>query len=712
MKPSIQTLGQILYSPSQYVIPVFQRNYRWEEKEWSKLWESLEAIQAPDKRGNHFMGFLVFVAGLAQPGHHTQFHLIDGQQRLTTLSLLLVALRDVARSKSMQDLATEIHDYSLIHGNKRQLERYRMLPKAADQERFLALVDSRPPPAGTSRMAGAHAFFKERIALLGDDESRLRAFYDIVCQRLEFMCATLESENAYNIFKSLNSTGVPLGSSDLIRNFVFMHVRPEDHDEFDRELWAPLEAHFASESAALDEESFSRFFRDFLMARGRYIAPKDTFSSFEAAYEATDFDPRQLAAELKRASGWYDVIRSEVPDASPDVSRWLKSLNALESSTTYPLLVNLFERRTKGLLDDDELSTCIEMLTGFILRRFVCGESSRGYGQIFVRACLASESATVDELRKYLQEKGWPDSLRFRAAFESLPLYSRGYARHILETLERAHGHREPADLALAQIEHILPQTLSDAWRSDLGSEAEAIHAEWLDRPGNLTLSAYNQALWNHPFAQKRVHYAESNIALTRALAAVDRWGVEQMRERGQRLSELAARIWVGPDLPPDEEPDDDRDTTLDIDERRERRRRFWGGLSDYLKERNWHRRLPGRYPYSTSRLSSGIEHIGFETRVRFFRERVGIDVWFWRAESMPAWEALRAQPAQIDSLMGGNWEFHRIPGRDKGRMSFDRPAPGIADEETWPALYEWFHAKLKTLYGDIGPLVEAKLRG
>ncbi|CAG0951626.1 hypothetical protein BURK1_00226 [Burkholderiales bacterium] len=712
MKPSVQALGQILYSPSQYVIPVFQRNYRWEEKEWSKLWESLEAIQAPDKRGNHFMGFLVFVAGLAQPGHHTQFHLIDGQQRLTTLSLLLIALRDVSRTASLRDLATEIHDYSLVHGNKRQLEHYRLLPKAADQERFLALVDSRTSPSGYGRMASAHAFFKERIALLGDDETKLRTLYDVVCQRLEFMCATLESENAYNIFKSLNSTGIPLGPSDLIRNFVFMHVRPEEHDEFDQDLWAPLERHFASTSAALDEERFSRFFRDFLMARGRYVAPKDTFASFEAAYEATDFEPRELAAELKRASAWYDVIRSEASDASPNVSRGLKALNALDSSTTYPLLVNLFERRAKGLIDDDELATCVEMLNGFILRRFVCGESSRGYGQIFVRACQASESATVDELRKYLQEKGWPDVLRFRAAFESLPLYSRGYARHILETLERAQGHREQADLALAQIEHVLPQTLSEAWQRDLGPGADAIHAEWLDRPGNLTLSAYNQTLWNHPFAQKRAHYADSNITITRALAAEDRWGVEQIRRRGQWLSELAARIWIGPDLPPDEDADDDRDSDLDTDERRERRRRFWGGLSEYLKDRGWNRRLPGRYPYSTTRLSSGIEHIGYETRVRFFRERVGIDVWFWRAESMPAWEALRAQPAQIEAMMGGSWEFHRIPGREKGRMSLERPAPGIANEATWPALYEWFHAKLEVLYRSISPLIEAKIRG
>lgn len=111
MKPSIQTLGHILYSPSQYVIPVFQRNYRWETPQWAKLWESLIEIQRPGKRGNHFMGFLVFVPGLAQPGQHTSFHLIDGQQRLTTSSILLAAVRNVARHMNQPDLADEIHQY-------------------------------------------------------------------------------------------------------------------------------------------------------------------------------------------------------------------------------------------------------------------------------------------------------------------------------------------------------------------------------------------------------------------------------------------------------------------------------------------------------------------------------------------------------------------------------------------------------------------------
>jgi uncharacterized protein with ParB-like and HNH nuclease domain len=156
MKPSIQTLGQILYSPSQYVIPVFQRNYRWEEHQWEKLWEGINEIQNPDKKGNHFMGFLVFRAGFAQPGQHTVFHLIDGQQRLTTLSVLLTGIRNVAQRIGNQELAREVHEYYLVHPLKKKEEHFRLLPKERDHDSYVSLVTDNGEP--TERLAEALAY--------------------------------------------------------------------------------------------------------------------------------------------------------------------------------------------------------------------------------------------------------------------------------------------------------------------------------------------------------------------------------------------------------------------------------------------------------------------------------------------------------------------------------------------------------------------------
>jgi Protein of unknown function DUF262 len=178
VKPSIRTLGEILYSPSQYIIPVFQRNYRWEQPQWAQLWDSLIEIQAPDKHGNHFMGFLVFVPGVAQPGQHTSFHLIDGQQRLATSSLILAALRNFARENGQQDLADEIHQYYLTHPLKKGEQHYRLLPKERDHDSYISIVTGKGEPTG--RMADALAYFEERLAELSEGSvlTRELANYD------------------------------------------------------------------------------------------------------------------------------------------------------------------------------------------------------------------------------------------------------------------------------------------------------------------------------------------------------------------------------------------------------------------------------------------------------------------------------------------------------------------------------------------------------
>lgn len=698
MKPSIQTLGQILYSPSQYVIPVFQRNYRWETANWAKLWDSLIEIREPDKRGNHFMGFLVFVPGLAQPGQHTTFHLIDGQQRLTTASVLLAVVRNVARRLDETDLADEIHNDYLTHPRKKGEQHYRLLPKERDHDNYLALIEGKGQPTG--RLADALSYFDERVLELAETDARqLRQLFDTVCQRLEFMCATLEAENAYNIFKSLNSTGVLLGASDLIRNFVFMHVQPEEHDEFDRELWRPLEARFARDDGTLDEERFSRFFRDYLMSAGRYVSPKDTFPDFEARYEATEFSPQDLARTLLEASARYAVISGDRVDESETVTRALQGLNVLDSSTTYPLLLALFEKRAQRAIDATALARAIEMLRGFILRRFVAGESSRGYGKMFVRALAKDKGDPLRALEEYLVDRGWPDDHQFTTAFVTFPLYERGYGREILETLERSRGHKEPASLDDAQVEHVMPQTLNEGWRAMLGPRSEAIHADWLHTPGNLTLSAYNQELWNHEFPKKRERYAQSNIVLTRELAEQDHlWGDTRIRLRGERLAAEAARIWIGPKETVVRAPEPD-DQDEEAPARRELRRRFWTGLNEYLVAE--YPELPDLEVRTSAsiRIPSGIRHIGFEIYFGLRDSYVDIDVCFWREPSFRVWETIRAAPDEWNKLIGANWEFEQPSDKQRAYMSVWRDVPDIRNDRSWPDAYRWLGERLSALY-------------
>jgi len=701
MKPSIQTLGQILYSPSQYVIPVFQRNYRWDRAQWQKLWSSITDLGSPTKTGNHFMGFLVFVPGLAQPGQHTRFHMVDGQQRLTTSSILLVALRNVARSAGQTELADEINDLYLVHGRKKGDEHFRLLPKAKDQKNYVAIVTGKGEPAG--RMADALDYFEERFKeRVESDANGLRPLFDLVCQRLEFMCATLEAENAYNIFKSLNSTGVPLGPSDLIRNFVFMHVKPDDQDEFDADRWAPLEARFTAEDGRLDEEAFSRFFRDVLMMDGRYVQPKDTFTTFEARYEATGFSPQALTDSLLANARHYAVIAGKQADQSADVTGALVGLNDLESSTTYPLLLAMFKKRADGAIDSAALARSVNMLRGFIIRRFICSESSRGYGQMFVRAIDTAAASPLQALETYLLQRGWPDDARFESSFATFPLYQRGYTKTVLETIERERGHKEPTALQAAQVEHIMPQTLNDGWLADLGADAKRMHSEWLHRPGNLTLSAYNQELWNHPFGIKRHEYANSNIVITRELANQTTWGEAEIKVRGEALAHEAAGIWIGP-KEPYVQPKEKAAAGATAEDGSAFRLRFWNGLIDSLALE--HPDLPqfASRAAMTIRLQSGVRHIGFELRHLLRPAGVALDVYFWREASFPVWEALQANPADVNNLIGTDWAFGQTEDAKLRWMNIKMPMAS-SDEAAWPAAFAWFGDKLALLYNSVAP--------
>lgn len=697
MKPSVQTLGQILYSPSQYVVPVFQRTYRWEAPQWAAFWESLIEIQQPGKVGNHFMGFLVFVPGLPQPGMNTRFHLIDGQQRLTTASLLLVALRNIAHEAGQQDLADEIEGYYLVHPLKKGNQRYRLLPKGGDYERYIALVGNKDKSTG--RMAAAVTYFQEQLATVDTDSpDLLRDIFNTVCQRFEFMCATLEAENAYNIFKSLNSTGVPLGQADLIRNFIFMHVLPDEQDDFDEQLWRPLEHGFSKADGMLDEEAFSHYFRDYLMSFGRYVPPRETFASFEARYEATDFSPHELARDLLKASNQYVVISGHKSDTSDEVTAALAALNRLESSTTYPLLLALFRRRAVGDMDGDQLAHAVDMLTGFILRRFVAGETSRGYGQIFVRALGEDEDDPITTLETYLTERGWPDDRKFISAFVEFPLYQRGYTRVILEVLERAYGHKEPAGLANAQIEHIMPQTLNDAWVEMLGEHASRVHADWLHRPGNLTLSGYNPELLNHPFPIKREHYTNSNIVMTRKLAEYSQWTEAEIQARGQALAEMAAKLWIGSTK---------EVSTTHISDRGKFYLEFWTQFLAFAESRSKFikRDKPSSKYYMVFRLGRS----GFWLEADLYADRNYFVVFlgFRDAGEKPYFHLLQAQQEQIEREIGVALTWHELPMKKSCYISTYLRDVDPADRERWPEYNMWLLDTVDRFYASFAPRVK-----
>ena len=570
MKAESATLQKILYSPARYIIPVFQRYYTWGEGNWKRLWDDvLELHEATQKNKHHFMGPLVFVPDHLTVGQMPTFQVVDGQQRLTTLSLLLCALRDHSASLGFDVLTAELTENFIVHRFEKGEARLRIFPRQRDRHQYLltALAPEYDLPIGVDSGAGkAYHYFLKRIQLLlkTKTEQEVRSFFDLVRSRLEVVSITLDSENPYQIFKSLNSTGVDLSEGDLIRNFVFMHIPTVQQDQFDDDLWKPLEQRFehgeGKLTGQLDGRAFSAFFRDYLMRDGAYVGPDAIFETFEEVYEADDFDPLPLAKELQEAVEHYEIIQGRKKHASGGVTQSLRLLRALNVATTRPLLLNLLHRAAIGELSNTDLEKAIKLLSGFVLRRLVCGEQSRSYGLWFVAACKELGSNPVENLRKFLKLKGFPDDLRFKEEFVRYNLYRAKDAKSVLSALEHAHPDHvanEAADLTKVQIEHIMPQVLNAAWQSQLGSEVASVHEKWLHTPGNLTLTGYNQSFGNKPFSEKSngwldeagsgkvPGYKDSNIAITKEVAQQSSWTEIEIKTRGERLADLAASVYV-----------------------------------------------------------------------------------------------------------------------------------------------------------------------
>jgi hypothetical protein len=263
--------------------------------------------------------------------------------------------------------------------------------------------------------------------------------------------------------------------------------------------------------------------------------------------------------------------------------------------------------------------------------------------------------------------------------------------------------------LQATEVEHVLPQTLSDAWRETLGPAAESIHADWLHCPGNLTLSAYNQELWNHPFKTKRERYAQSNIVLTRELASSERWGEDEIRERGLLLAKEALRIWIGPK---EQIARPEQETTVDEEEpgRYGLRRRFWTGLNDYLVAE--HPDLPDfeARPNWTIRLPSGIRHVGLELRLSLRHGLAGIDLWFWREASFPLWDRIRTSPKLYNDFVDAQWGFEQLQDRLRGRMYLDHAVADLRNESSWPDVYRWLGEKLSLVYERVTPTLRKEM--
>jgi len=490
----------------QSIIPLYQRPYSWREKEWETLWEDILGCHRSDgKLDPHFMGAIVSLAVTTTPIGVNKHLIIDGQQRLTTVSILLCAIRRFLDEKTKD----RIPDF-LINRHDEGIDLYKVAPTQVDRNTYECIVSDKEGADKDSQLYKADLYFKKKLKGLDSDDgiTPIRVL-EILESALRVVMIDLdpEQEDPYEIFESLNFKGTDLTPADLVRNFVLMKYKHSlgDHGDQARiynDYWRPIETNCG--------ENLPQFLLHYCRLNGNEVRKKNVYPSFKKMVEA--HSPEQLEDELsvmKRLSAIYPRFVSPEEEIEERLKRPLTVLKMLGVTVFYPLLMKLFSANDRGAISSSELYDALDVLDAYLIRRSVCNLKNNALDSLTTQLLNDwndKQPATFlrESLSKQTGNLRWPRDQEFVESFVKDSQYGRKSANWVLWRLEDSHGHKEGLSAKNIQIEHILPQTQSEGWLKTLTPEDKQNIGRWIDTYGNLTLTGYNGELGNKGFSDKR----------------------------------------------------------------------------------------------------------------------------------------------------------------------------------------------------------------
>ena len=566
------TLSEILSADKKYIVPVFQRFYSWKESNWKTLWTDIKSlVNDSDQDYEHFIGPMI-VNPRALPHDITRFFVIDGQQRLITLSILLCAVRDVASVYDLSTLVIPVEELLLFKTTRGETV-FRLEPRFADRDPFRKVLEGNTSARDSEEMiVQAYQYFKREIELeveqYKDDEfTYLNELFEAIKKRLKLVSITLEDkDDPTKIFESMNFKQEKLLNADLIRNYALMQLPIDRQDAFGNTQWEGFETLFVDgNSSRPNSDELEDFYYRYLITRTNYFAKGKVYPKFTAfaadaivgenANEVLD-SLGQLVASLKRYARYYRAIMHPELEPDNDLGVAFGRFHKLDVSTALPLIMEWYDRfdddSRPDTINKESFLRMINALESFVIRRSILGERTRGYGSDFAKA---KQADSLQELYRYFSQRGWPNDSAFSEALVYFPLYSKDSVRTrlILDELEMSFGHKEQVDVRNSTditIEHILPQSenLSAGWKDMLGENAAEVHERFRDTLGNLTLTGYNRELGKKSFEDKKLVYARygsgSHLELNTFVLQQQKWTEQEIRARAAQLSERLVNIW------------------------------------------------------------------------------------------------------------------------------------------------------------------------
>lgn len=544
----------------RYIIPVYQRKYDWKEDNCRQLYEDLKKI-VRDNRKSHFFGSIV--SSVIGNGASTEYHIIDGQQRITTVSLLLLAIRNLIRQKKItaqeDRLDDQINDRFLISPWAKEEDKIKLRPVKDDREALAKLYGDEEEYDPASNLTLNYRFFYEQIL---KNEISVDNLYAAI-GKLEIISITLDRhDNAQLIFESLNSTGLALTEGDKIRNYILMGQSSKDQNRLYDTYWTTIERCTGND--------VSGFVRDYLSVK-QQITPniRNVYRAFKDYAEKVQLPIEDLLKDLRRYARFFEKLitcKSGLRDQKLDDC--LYRMSQLEIAVTRPFLMEVLRMSQDGKLTADDVLQIFLITENYLFRRNICGVPTNALNKIFLnlnREILRYNNTSDNYIQKFIyvllskKESGrFPDNEEFTTALADKQVYQmRGkYKAYLFERFDNF-GTVETKDVYthlnnnVYTIEHIMPQHLTPAWTEALGANATDIHVKWLHRLANLTLTGYNPNLSNKTFAEKRDSveggYKVSGLKMNQKISNKESWGLPELEERNGEMIALAKKIWAYP---------------------------------------------------------------------------------------------------------------------------------------------------------------------
>ncbi len=538
----------------QFVIPIYQRVYSWEKEQCKQLWDDIVKTGGNDQIEGHFIGSIVFVHDGIYTTSHNELLIIDGQQRLTTITLLFIALRDHLNDEDefLEKFSCQkIQNRYLINSDEKGNKKFRLILSESDRDTLLSLIDEnrRKPSEPSLKIMENFKLFEEWIRKNTDKLETIFKGLD----KLMVVEISLErgKDNPQLIFESMNSTGKDLTQTDLIRNYIIMETEIEKQEDFYNQYWRAMEEDFKQ-----NETLFNQFVRHYLTIKTREIPNTNkVYEAFKRYQQERGIETEVLLQDLQKYCRFFCQIVFK-KEADKDLNKALSFLVDLEMDVIYPLLLELYSDYSDGVLSKQDFIPIIYLIESYICRRAVCGLGTNSLNKVFPSFTKKINKDQYLESIKahfgYLTEKQrFPNNDEFKKLFITIDFYSFKKKEYFFERLENFER-KERVYTHEYTIEHIMPQTLTEEWERDLGENFQAIHDKYLHTIGNLTKTGYNTEYSNRSFQEKQgmeKGFKDSPLRLNQSLKDLESFGEKEIEKRANDLADWALKIWTYPKL-------------------------------------------------------------------------------------------------------------------------------------------------------------------